>query len=245
MKVSAGKGHRPRHRDVDARRRVGATVFELGYPDRKASKFRHGEDFWAPEKSPKLGYPTPVWGGQMYFPSDFPEGMTYTVGKSRWATDWNYVLPSLPGRDGEYQPCTGTIAFDLAKAPAGDARASIYLACAGDEGGHVVVSVNGTDLATVPGVTAEPNPFNGEVNPRNKGAGGFNPSYSDNSSIHFGDHGPFSDERITFPANLLRAGRNTVTIAKTARSLSAYLMVDYLRLELTGYVPPAPATVAA
>ena len=92
--------------------RVGATVFELGYPDRKASKYRHGEDFWAPEKSPKLGYPTPVWGGQMYFPADFPDGMTYTVGKSRWATDWNYVLPSLPGRDGVYQPCTGTIAFD-------------------------------------------------------------------------------------------------------------------------------------
>ncbi len=197
--------------------RVGATVFELGYPDRKASKYRHGEDFWAPEKSPKLGYPTPVWGGQMYFPADFPDGMTYTVGKSRWATDWNYVLPSLPGHDGVYQPCTGTIAFDLAKAPAGDAQASIYLGCAGDEGGHVVVSVNGTDLATVPGVTAKPNPFTDEVNPRNKGVGGFNPSYSDNSSIHFGDHGPFSDERITFPANLLRAGQNTITITKNGQ----------------------------
>jgi rhamnogalacturonan endolyase len=225
--------------------RVGATVFELGYPDRKASKYRHGEDFWAPEKSPKLGYPTPVWGGQMYFPGDFPDGLTYTVGKSRWATDWNYVLPSLPGRDGLYQPCSGTIVFDLAKAPAGDALASIYLGCAGDEGGHVIVSVNGTDLATVPGVTAKPNPFTDEVDPRNKGAGGFSPPYPDNSSIHFGDHGPFSDERITFPAKLLRAGQNTITITKTARSLSAYLMVDYLRLELTGYVPPAPATVAA
>ena len=95
--------------------RVGATVFELGYPNRKASKYRHGEDFWAPEKSPKLGYPTPIWGGQMYFPTDFPKGMTYTVGKSRWTTDWNYVLPSLPGRDGVYQACTGTIAFALAQ----------------------------------------------------------------------------------------------------------------------------------
>jgi rhamnogalacturonan endolyase len=225
--------------------RVGATVFELGYPDRKAGKYRHGEDFWAPEKSPKLGYPTPVWGGQMYFPSDFPDGMTYTVGKSRWATDWNYVLPSLPGRDGAYQPCTGTIAFDLAKAPAGDALASIYLACAGDEGGHVVVSVNDTDLASVPGVTAKPNPFTAEVNPRNRGVGGFNPAYSDNSSIHFGDHGPFSDERLTFPAKLLRGGRNTITVTKNARGLSAHFMVDYLRLELTGYVPPAPGTVAA
>jgi rhamnogalacturonan endolyase len=225
--------------------RVGATVFEMGSPDRKASEYRHGEDFWAPEKSPKLGYPTPIWGGQMYFPADFPKGVTYTVGKSRWATDWNYLLPSLPGHDGVYQPCAGTIAFDLAKAPDGDALASIYLACAGDEGGHVVVSVNGIDLATIPGVTTTPNPFTSEVDPRNKGEGGFNPSYSDNSSIHFGDHGPFSDERITFPAKLLRTGQNTIMITKTAKSLSAYLMVDYLRLELTGYVPPEPAQVTA
>jgi rhamnogalacturonan endolyase len=226
--------------------RVGATVFELGYPDRKAGEYRHGEDFWAPEKSPKLGYPTPVWGGQTYFPADFPAGMTYTVGKSRWATDWNYVLPSLPDRNGAYQPCSGTIAFELTKAPLGDALASIYLGFAGDEGGHVVVHVNGTDLATVPGVTAVPNAFApGVMNPRNKGVGGFNPSYSDNSSIHFGDHGPFSDERITFPANLLRAGRNTITITKTARGLSTHFMVDYLRLELAGYVPPPPSAVAA
>ena len=75
-------------------KRVGATVFELGTPDRKAGEFRHGDDFWSPAPAPKLGFPTPVWGGQVEFPLDFPEGMTYTVGKSRWPIDWNYVLPS-------------------------------------------------------------------------------------------------------------------------------------------------------
>ena len=30
-----------------------------------------------------------------------------------------------------------------------------------------------------------------------------------------------------------------------AKSMTSYLMVDYLRLELTGYVPPAPPGVAA
>jgi fibronectin type 3 domain-containing protein len=225
--------------------RVGATVFELGYPDRKASEFRHGEDFWSPEKSPKLGYPTPVWGAQMYFPADFPDGMNFVVGKGRWATDWNYVLPSLPDRAGNYQPCAGTLTFRLAKAPAAEAQASIYLGCAGDDGGHVVVSVNGTDLATIKGVTARPNPFTTEVNGRNKGVGGFNPPYPDTSSIHFADHGPFSDERITFPGDLLRAGENTITLTKNTRNLVDYLMVDYLRLELTGHVPPAPEKVIA
>ena len=98
-------------------RRVGATVFELGVPDRKAGEFRHGDDFWSPAPAPKLGFPTPVWGGQVEFPLDFPAGMTYTVGKSRWPIDWNYVLPSVPDRNGAWQPCTGKIVFDLATPP--------------------------------------------------------------------------------------------------------------------------------
>lgn len=226
--------------------RVGATVFELGYPTRKADKFRHGDDYWSPDKSPKLGYPTPIWGGQMYFPFEFPNGVNYVVGKSRWTKDWNYVLPSLPDAAGNYQPCTSTIEFSLAEEPGKDALASIYLGCAGDDGGHIVVSVNGTDLATAENVTAKPNPFGaGKINPRDNGIGGFNPPYSDDSSIHFGDHGPFSDERITFSAKMLRAGQNTITITMNAKSLTAYLMVDYLRLELSGYVPPAPPKVDA
>ena len=217
-------------------KRVGPTVFELGYPNRTADKFRHGEDYWAPGVAPELGYPTPEWGGQVEFPLDFPDGMTYAVGKSRWATDWNYVLPSAPDKAGVYQPCTGKVTFDLAENPADGAAASIYLGCAGDDGGRVMVGVNDANLGEVAGVEAAPNPIH---------AGGFNPAYSDDSSIHFSDHGPFSDERINFPGKLLHAGRNTITIRMDARSLTAYLMVDYLRLELTGYTPPAPAGVRA
>jgi rhamnogalacturonan endolyase len=216
--------------------RVGPTVFELGYPNRKADKFRHGDDYWAPGVSPKLGYPTPVWGGQMEFPLDFPDGMKFIVGKSRWATDWNYCLPAAADANGAYQPCIGKITFNLAQEPAKDATASLYIGCAGDDGGHVIVSVNDTNLGSAAGVTAAPNPID---------AGGFNPPYSDDSSIHFSDHGPFSDERLTFPATILHAGRNTITIQMDARKMTAYLMVDYLRLELTGYVPPAPASITA
>ena len=216
--------------------RVGATVFELGYPSRKADKFRHGEDYWAPGVAPRLGYPTPVWGGQREYPLDFPDGPTYAVGESRWATDWNYVLPATPDAAGVYQPGTGRLTFPLAQAPAAGARASLYLGCAGDDGGHVIVRVNDTNLGETAGVTAAPDPLR---------AAGFDPPYSDDSSIHFSAHGPFSDERIDFPGALLHAGRNTLTVQMDARSLTAYLMVDYLRLELTGYVPPAPARVTA
>ncbi|EDY17555.1 Fibronectin type III domain protein [Chthoniobacter flavus Ellin428] len=216
--------------------RVGATVFELGTPNRKADEFRHGEDYWAPGTPPKLGFPTPVWGGQMEFPLDFPDGLNYVVGQSQWTKDWNYVLPAMADAKGDYQPCTGTITFDLAKAPDKGATASIYIALAGNDGDKVVVRVNGADLGTAAGVTGAPNAMT---------PAGFAPPYSDTSSIHFSDHGPFSDERITFPADLLRAGKNTIALTMDSRKMVSFLMVDYLRLELPGYVPPAPAEVMA
>jgi rhamnogalacturonan endolyase len=218
--------------------RVGPTIFELGYPDRKADKFRHGEDYWVPEPSPKLGYPTPIWGGEPEFPLDNPNGLTYTVGQSQWARDWSYVIPAPPDATGKYQPGTGTITFKLQQAPEGGAKASLYLAIAGDESGGIQVSVNGTSLGTAEGVTALPNAMTPD---------GFDPppGYADDSAEHFSDHGPFSDERINFPGSLLHAGANTLTITVAGKKGMPYLMLDYLRLELTGYVPPAPAAVQA
>ncbi len=222
--------------------RTGSTVFELGLPDRKIDEFRHGEDYPFPDAEPKLGYPTPIWGPQMEYNFDFPDGLTYTVGKSRWSTDWNFLLPSLPDTHGQYQPCTGTILFNLASAPPDGGTASIYIGAAGFSGdrrsavNQVVVSVNDTELNTVPGAKGAP----ADLTPT-----GYFPAYSDDSSIHFGDHGPFSDERIYFPAHLLHAGQNKVAVRLNGRGMTYYLMVDYLRLELPGYVPPAPASVTA
>jgi len=216
--------------------RVGETVFELGTPNRKVDEFRHGEDYWAPGTSPKLGFPTPVWGGQMEFPLDFPDGMNYVVGESQWTKDWNYVMPAMADAKGNYQPCTGTITFNLVKTPESGAMASLYIALAGNDGDKVIVSVNGSNLGVVAGVTAAPNAL---------APIGFAPAYSDTSSIHFSDHGPFSDERINLPASLLHSGKNTITITMDSRKLVSFLMVDYLRLELPGYVPSAPADVIA
>jgi hypothetical protein len=217
---------------------VGATVFELGYPDRKADKFRHGEDYWVPEPSPKLGYVTPIWGGEREFVLDNPNGLTYAVGQNQWPRDWSYIIPAPPDATGRYQPGTGTITFNLPTAPTGDAKASLYLACAGDESGGVIVSINGTNLGSAPGVTAAPNPMT---------EAGFDPpaTYDDDSAEHYSDHGPFFDQRINFPGSLLHAGANTLSIQVAGKKGMPYLMLDYLRLELTGYVPPAPASVSA
>ena len=222
--------------------RVGPTVFELGYPNRKADKYRHGEDYPFPEDEPKLGFPTAIWGPQMVFNFDFPEGLTYTVGKNRWSTDWNYILPSLPDTNGSYQPCKGNLVFDLASTPLSGTTASLYIAAAGYGGdqrspkNQVSISVNDKDLGTTPGTRGAPAPLTPT---------GYFPAYSDDSSIHCAVHGPFSDERLYFPASLLRVGQNTITIRVNGTGLTDCLMVDYLRLELPGYVPPPPVHVAA
>ncbi|HEV2318650.1 MAG TPA: hypothetical protein VGV18_02805, partial [Verrucomicrobiae bacterium] len=41
--------------------RVGPTVFEIGYPDRTGSKFRHGEDYWVGDVGPSPVAPLPIW----------------------------------------------------------------------------------------------------------------------------------------------------------------------------------------
>lgn len=53
-------------------------AWEIGYPDRTASEFRHGDDYAVP-------------GWWLDFANEFPNPMTYTVGVSNWTNDWNYV----------------------------------------------------------------------------------------------------------------------------------------------------------
>ena len=203
--------------------RVGPTVFELGAPTRIADKFRHGDDYFFPADQPKLGYPTPFWGTQMMFPSEFPNGLNYTVGQDRWDTGWNFILPSLPDATGNYQGCSGTITFNLAQAPSSDAQASVYIGAAGcdiaksvEGTGNIVVSVNDTDLVPAAGAHGSPDPLTPT---------GYDPPYSDDSSIHYSAHGPFSDERINFPGTLLHAGKNTMTIHMNARGMTHYFML--------------------
>ena len=76
--------------------RVGPTVFEIGYPDRKGDKFRHGDDYWVGDVGPSPTAPSPVWTKFMEFPFDFPNGLNYVVGQNRWNTDWNFIQSVYP-----------------------------------------------------------------------------------------------------------------------------------------------------
>ena len=220
--------------------RVGPTVFEIGYPSRTASKFRHGDDWWVGDIGPNSGVPSPIWSKFLEYPFDFPNGPYYVVGQSRWTTDWNFCQPAVFTASGGSQTSASTIAFNLATSPSGGAQASIYMATASDFTGPVVFSVNGNNLGSAGGVTSTPNA---------ESASGYNPAYSggnqeSDTTVREGIHGCYSDNRVTFPASLLKAGANTLTIEMNNSGGESHIMYDYIRLELTGYVPPAPASVA-
>jgi len=220
--------------------RVGATVFEIGYPDRTSRKFRHGDDFWVGDYGPSNTEPAAVWTKYLEYPYDFPNGMTYNVGTSRWNTDWNFVEPVLTSTSFTYNNPTSTITFTLPSAPVSGAQGSLYIGLASNMSDATILTLNGNNLGSTSGVTTIPNSDN---------SNGYYSSYDQcDSTIREGNNALFSDERLTFPGTLLKAGTNTLTInmRQTGGTYFAdHIMFDYLRMELTGYVPPAPASVIA
>jgi rhamnogalacturonan endolyase len=219
--------------------RVGPTVFEIGYPDRTARKFRHGEDWWVGDLGPDPNDPSPIWSKWLEYPFDFPNGVNYVVGQSRWTTDWNFVQPVVTSSTGTYNNSSSTITFNLSTAPAPGATAALYIGLASDYSAAIIVTVNGQNLGSVQGVTGSPN----NSIPTTGYYAGYGRS---DTTIREGINAMASDERLTFPASLLHAGTNTITlgIRQTGGSYFAdHAMYDYLRLELTGYVPPPPPSV--
>jgi rhamnogalacturonan endolyase len=208
--------------------RVGPTVFEIGYPDRTSAKFRHGDDWWVGDIGPSPTNPMPVWTKFLEYPFDFPNEPTYTVGQSRWTTDWNFIQPVVTDSAGNYNGSTSTINFNLPSAPT--ANGSFYIALSSDYQGPLIIQVNGNNIA---------------------GSTGYFPAYSSSSdgsdaSIREGIHGTYSDNRLLVSSTYLHAGANTITInMRKGGYFANHAMYDYLRLELPGYIPPAPSSVTA
>ena len=214
--------------------RVGPTVFEIGYPDRTGGKFRHGEDWWVGDIGPSASAPSPVWSKFLEYPFDFPNGPNYTVGQSRWTTDWNFIQPIVINSTGAYDPwgnnsgTTSTINFNLPSAPAGNA--SLYVGLSSDYMAAIIITVNGNLITSSTGYIAA-----------------YGNDQSD-ASIRESNHGLFMDNRLSVSSSYLHSGQNTITISIRqvgGNYLANHAMYDYLRLELPGYIPPAPATAKA
>jgi rhamnogalacturonan endolyase len=219
--------------------RVGPTVFQIGYQTRKGDKFRHGDDYWVGDVGPSPSVPSPVWTKFLEFPFDFPNGLNYVVGQNRWNTDWNFVQSVYPDASGNNTVSSSTVTFNIASNPT-NATASLLMGIASDDNSPIYVTVNGTLLSsgncTGTPVTSPPT------------SGWFPNQNISDSNIREENRGGYSDERLTFAGNLLKTGNNTINFSFRQAGGSGFthhFMYDYIRLELTGYVPPSPTSVTA
>ena len=91
-----------------------------------------------------------------------------------------------------------------------------------------------------------------QVNGNNiAGENGYDPAYDSSgnesdSTIREGDHGLYADKRLPISNGFLHVGQNTITInMRKGGYFANHSMYDYIRLELPGYIPPAPPNVTA
>ncbi len=169
-------------------------AWEIGIPDRTAKEFRHGNDYFQ-------GY---LW---MHFDKEFANPLEYYVGKSNWATDWNYAQ----SRYGDAAVAhVWKIHFDLAEAPAGDA--TLTLAIASADRAKIVVKVNDDRKPLT------------EVTPSVQGG---------NALLREGIHAKYCVEYVKIPADRLKAGPNVISLSLANPSnVGGHVMYDYLNLEL-------------
>jgi len=187
--------------------RLAPTVWEIGIPDRTSKEFKHGDDYW-------IGgtYPDLAWAKFMNYKSEFPNEVNYTIGKSNWATDWNYVQPyNLVATDQTVAP-EWKVNFTLTSDPTAGSNSSLYIAAASSFLAPMFVKINGTNI-TVPTT-------------------GVNFPNSSNGTIRMANHGAFGDLRFTFPSSMLHAGNNVISL--TLRRAGGDIQYDYLRLESPG-----------
>jgi rhamnogalacturonan endolyase len=112
----------------------GASLaWEIGYPNRTADKFRHGDDYARPD----------LWNN---LASEFSDPLEYTVGVSDWSHDWNYAQFGYQ-KTGKWVEWPWRIHFTLTNAPVAG-NATLVLACASvNDNVSIRIQVNDEDRA--------------------------------------------------------------------------------------------------
>jgi rhamnogalacturonan endolyase len=223
--------------------RYGKQLWEIGYPDRAADDFLKGDgqNYW-------------LWGWDLRYALLFPNGLTYTVGKSDphkdWffeevptATDLSFVNPAA--KDPANQRFGWVKAESLTQYPQTDQTGpwKVY-----GHGKETVWTIKFNMPKQEQGVAALRVALAGEnglrgglpvaVNGTSVGALGDgsnpdNPRLINTDAIRYNtDKGLWQQRTLKFDAALLKPGENTITFTVPAGDVSTGVVWDYLRLEL-------------
>jgi len=144
------------------------------------------------------------------FHKEFSNPLDYHIGRSVPAKDWNYAQTSYPDATGKPGPWNWRIHFDLEHPPAAEATLTIGIASADRARLSIFSNEN-------------PKPFH-SFDPKINGG---------NALLREGIHAKYSYYRIRVPADNLRKGSNTLTLAQTRVHNPRYhIMYDALSLEV-------------
>jgi rhamnogalacturonan endolyase len=192
---------------------------------------RYGRQLW------EIGYPNrngseffmgdqyDHWGMYLLYGKLFPNDVHYTVGTSDYRKDWYFE--QVPNNAHGDPPggmngadTTWTISFSTSAPLKG--TAVFRTGICGVAARHVFVAVNGTPVGDL-----APLVYNATIN-------------------RDGIQGAWSEHDVSFPANLLHAGKNDLTLRIPGGNVMSGVIYDYLRLELdeTGTSAPASQPVA-
>ncbi len=111
--------------------RYGRQLWDIGVPNRSASEFLHGDNYWH-------------WGLYLQYPKDFPDDVHYIVGKSDYHTDWNYAhVPRATDKVGRTRgtATTWTISFNVPQPEHG--KATLRLPLCASTGTTIYATLNG------------------------------------------------------------------------------------------------------
>jgi len=197
----------------------GTYLWQIGYADRSSAEFKHGDD-------------ARHWENFAYYITDFPNDVSYTIGKSDYSKDWNYAQWTLYNKVPYW-----SIHFKLRKVLTGHATLTIGMAASSNS--TLLVSVNGQQVSSLQ------MPKTGTA---------FYRSGNQDSQYHV--------HLVTFDAAMLKAGDNEIRLAadgaapfpagKDALTIGAPggFMYDAIRMEvdsphvkpLMRHVPPPALT---
>ncbi|KAL5559926.1 hypothetical protein UlMin_036137 [Ulmus minor] len=192
--------------------RDGATLWEIGIPDRTAG------EFYVPD-------PNPIYVNKLYLDQDrfrqyglweryaelYPDAdLVYTVGTSDYSNDWFFAQVTRKNDDGTYQGTTWQINFYLEEVSAtGTYKLRIALATAN----VAVLEVRVNDSE------ADPLFSSGEIG-------------HDNAIARHGIHGLYRLYDVDIDCSLLVEGDNTIFLTQSMCDNALQgLMYDYIRLE--------------
>jgi rhamnogalacturonan endolyase len=169
--------------------RYGRQLWEVGIPNRNASEFFKGDDYFH-------------WGWYLQYPKLFPNDVHYTVGKSDFHRDWFFEQlphdedPNDTDASGRGRETAWTVSFDLPQAPHG--KATLRLAICGVGARNLGATMNGASIGTVSNLV-----YNATIN--RDGIGGSWSEHDlvfDASAMHAGEN----ELALTIPAGGLTSG---------------------------------------